>query len=89
MTDKLHKATIEIVSSGKNREGNWTTEEIRERLLGLGFDIQGADGDDEQLIQMVTITGNRDEIIAQRDKITRSIKGVAGCRVPSKFNLVY
>lgn len=91
MTETQHKATMEIVSQGKNREGDWTTEEIRERLIGLGFDIKGANvlEDDNQLHQVVTITGTRDEIIAQRDKITRSIKGVAGCRVPAKFNLVF
>ena len=84
-----HTATVEIWSRGSSRKGSWSTKRVRERFKELGYDIKGKDPakPDNQMFQVVTITGTRDEIVKAKTDIQRTLRGIAGCRVPTKFAL--
>jgi hypothetical protein len=90
MTNQIHTARIEIVSRGNTRKGSWSTKRVRAAMQKLGYEINGAifDKPDNQMIQVIIITGTRDEIISQREDIASTLRSIATTRVPTRFELI-
>jgi protein-tyrosine-phosphatase len=90
MTEKIHSAKIEIVSRGNTRKGSWSTKRVRAAMQKHGYEINGVDPDkpDNQLIQVIIITGTRDEIISQREDIASTLRSIATTKVPTRFKLI-
>jgi len=88
--DTQHSVVIEIISRGNNRKGSWSTKRVRKAIQDLGYSVNGINPSkpDNQLIQVVVIKGSRGMIDKARTDIARKLKGLAGCRVPTKFTLV-
>ena len=88
--DKVYTATIQFLSRGQCRGGiYWSTKRCREVLKAMGYDMSpGLKGQPvDALIQEVTFTGTREEILEHRKKITGRLQGISSRRIGIKFEM--
>lgn len=88
--EKTYRAEIKFFSRTNSRRGQWSTKRMGEALAKYGHEmepvIDPARG--KALIQKVTFSGTRDEIIKQRKEITSIVKTVSQGAAPVKFRLL-
>lgn len=88
--DEELTATIEIFSRGNSRAGSWSTKKVVAAFKKHGYDIKGANPDKKanQLIQTITLKGNRAYIAKAREDINSILRVISTAKIPKKFTLI-